>query len=73
MVQDRLLKIVIIRNFKKLLFAGRKDHQSVTLNKFIAMLKGVERIEYRIAMNKEKLGFHLRKWEKFRMFNEFTL
>ena len=60
--ENELVNLLIIL-FKKLVFDGRKNDRFVTLSTFIYKLKEINRIEYNIAMKKNKLSKHFTKWK----------
>ena len=63
--ENRLLKCLLMLIYKKLLFAHRSEPSSLTLCNFIRTVDNLEVIEYKVAQNKGKLLFHLKKWCKY--------
>ena len=47
------------------MYFRRESPESVTLETFQSTLRQTEKLEYRMAMNKEKLSYHFRKWGKY--------
>ena len=63
--ENRLLKCILILTYKKLLFSQRSEPASLTLCNFMRTVKSLEATEYKVAQNKGKLSFHLKKWSKY--------
>ena len=50
--------------FKRYIYLRRQDRRGPNITGLKSFIKNIETVERRIASDKEKLSFHLKKWEK---------
>ena len=61
--ESNILQNVLILLFKKLVYNSRNNIKMLRLETFISSVKNLEKLEYRIALQKGKLSKHQTKWK----------
>ena len=61
--ESNILQNVLILLFKKLVYNCKNNIKMLRLETFIASVKNLEKLEYRIALQKGKLSKHQTKWK----------
>ena len=70
--QNMITKNQVLLSFKQFMYKHWADRPSVNFENFLRYLMLIQKIEYKIAKDKERLEVHCKKWDTLLHFNDIS-
>ena len=70
--QNMMIKNQVLLSFKQFIYKHRADSPSVNFENFLRYLMLIQKIEFKIAKDKERLEVHWKKWDTLLQFSDIS-
>ena len=70
--QNMMIKNQVLLSFKQFIYKHRVDRSSVNFQNFLRYLMLIQKIEFKIAKDKERPEVHWKKWDTLLQFSDIS-
>ena len=67
-----MIKNQVLLSFKQFIYKHRADSPSANFENFLRYLMLIQKIEFKIAKDKERLEVHWKKWDTLLQFSDIS-
>ena len=67
-----MIKSQVLLSFKQFIYKHRADRPSVNFETFLRYLMLIQKIEFKVAKDKERLEVHWKKWDTLLQFSDIS-